>query len=244
MSIASASNRILLLPGMTPDARIFDRFVPRLPGASLMNHVVLLGDSIFDNGRYVVPGPSVIDQLRTRLPKDWCATLIAKDGAVTEEIEKQLARFPADATHLIVSVGGNDALEQSAALLDESGTPMGLLSRMADIRAEFQQVYRRMLQSVRACGKPTAVCTVYDSVPGLERRELTGLCLFNDAILREAFRLSIPVIDLRFVCTDRDDYAKSSPIEPSVAGGAKIARVIARTLATHDFESVGSRIFT
>ena len=210
-----------------------------------MNHVVLLGDSIFDNGRYVVPGPSVIDQLRTRLPKDWCATLIAKDGAVTEEVEKQLTKLPGDATHVIVSVGGNDALEQSAALLDESGMmPMGSLSRMANIRAEFQQAYRQMLQSVRACSKPTAVCTVYDSVPGLERREHTGLCLFNDAILREAFRLSVPVIDLRFVCTDRDDYAKSSPIEPSVTGGAKIARVIARMLATHEFESVGSRIFT
>jgi hypothetical protein len=62
---------------------------------------------------------------------------------------------------------------------------------MADVRAEFQQGYRRMLQCVRDRAKPTAVCTVYDSVPGLERREQTGLCLFNDAILREAFRLSI-----------------------------------------------------
>jgi hypothetical protein len=214
-------------------------------GEGLMNHVVLLGDSIFDNARYVTPGPSVIDQLRARLAKDWCATLLAKDGAVTDEVEKQLAKLPADATCLIVSVGGNDALEQSAALLDESGTSArGLLSRLADIRAEFQQVYRRMLQSVRERGKPTTVCTVYDSVPGLERREHTGLCLFNDVILREAFRLSVPVVDLRFVCSDQDDYAKSSPIEPSVTGGAKIARAIARAIATHDFDSVGSRIFT
>lgn len=210
-----------------------------------MSHVVLLGDSIFDNARYVVPGPAVIDQLRTRLPREWSATLLARDGAVTSEVEKQLATIPDEATHLIVSVGGNDALDQSAALLNETGAPSGgLLALMADVRANFQRGYRRLLQCVRDRGRPTAVCTVYDSVPGLDPREQTGLCLFNDAILREAFRLSVPVIDLRFVCTESDDYAKSSPIEPSVTGGAKIARAIARVVTTHDFDSVGSRIFT
>ena len=33
-----------------------------------MSHVVLLGDSIFDNGRYVPGGPSVIEHLRKALP--------------------------------------------------------------------------------------------------------------------------------------------------------------------------------
>ena len=38
-----------------------------------MGHVVLLGDSIFDNGRYVPGEPAVIDQLRSALPKGWTA---------------------------------------------------------------------------------------------------------------------------------------------------------------------------
>ncbi len=33
-----------------------------------MNHIVLLGDSIFDNARYVPGGPSVIEHLRRGLP--------------------------------------------------------------------------------------------------------------------------------------------------------------------------------
>jgi hypothetical protein len=210
-----------------------------------MTHFVLLGDSIFDNARYVAPGPSVIDQLRARLPKDCRATLLAMDGAVTSDVERQLSQIPDEATHLVVSVGGNDALELSGVLAhEERNSAFGLLAKLADIRADIQQAYRRMLQSVCGPGKPAAVCTVYDSIPGMERAEQTGLCLFNDVILREAFRLSLPVIDLRFVCTDRDDYAKSSPIEPSVTGGAKIARAIYRALTTHDFGSTGSRIFT
>jgi hypothetical protein len=49
----------------------------------------------------------------------------------------------------------------------------------------------------------------------------TGLCLFNDVILRQAFQAGLPVLDLRLICTAAADYARSSPIEPSVSGGGK-----------------------
>ncbi|HEY1387763.1 MAG TPA: GDSL-type esterase/lipase family protein, partial [Ktedonobacterales bacterium] len=76
-----------------------------------MPHVVLLGDSIFDNQSYVQRGePDVIRQLRAHLPADWEATLLAVDGNVTADIRRQLAHLPTDATHLVISVGGNDAL--------------------------------------------------------------------------------------------------------------------------------------
>ena len=74
-----------------------------------MTHVVLLGDSIFDNARYVPGGPAVVDQLRASLPGGR-ATLLAVDGAVAADVPRQLAALPADATHLAVSAGGNDAL--------------------------------------------------------------------------------------------------------------------------------------
>jgi len=77
----------------------------------------------------------------------------------------------------------------------------------------------------------------------LDRVEATGLCLFNDAILREAFRVGVPVLDLRLVCTEAADYARSSPIEPSVVGGGKIARAISRLVTGNDFQGEGSRVF-
>jgi GDSL-like Lipase/Acylhydrolase family len=210
-----------------------------------MSHVILLGDSIFDNGRYVADGPSVTDHLRRCLPTGWRATLLARDGAGTTEMDRQLDRLPADATHLVVSVGGNDALDHSALLLHEpAGSFAEVLSRLADLREEFRRDYRAVLGRVLKQGKPTAVCTVYDAVPGLDRVETTGLCLFNDAILREAFRAGVPVLDLRLVCTDPDDYSRVSPIEPSAVGGGKIARAISRLLAGCDFGSEGSRVFS
>ena len=84
------------------------------PGA--VGHVVLLGDSVFDNKAYVAGGPDVVTQLRARLPAGWRASLAAVDGAVTADVARQLGRVPHGATHLVVSVGGNDALRQEAVL--------------------------------------------------------------------------------------------------------------------------------
>jgi hypothetical protein len=204
----------------------------------------LLGDSIFDNARYVPGGPSVIEHLRRSLPNPWRATLLAVDGAVAADVDRQLARLPGDATHLVVSAGGNNALDYSSMILHEpAGSFAEVLSRLAEIRAAFQVEYRAMLQGVLAHGKPVTVCTVYDAIPGLERAEHSGLCLFNDVILREAFRAGVPVIDLRLICTEAADYARSSPIEPSAAGGGKIARAVSRVVTGHEFQAEGSRVF-
>ena len=45
-----------------------------------MGHVVLLGDSIFENSAYVKSQPSVLEPLRRALPAGWPATLAAVDG--------------------------------------------------------------------------------------------------------------------------------------------------------------------
>jgi hypothetical protein len=209
-----------------------------------MNHLVLLGDSIFDNARYVPGGPSVIEHLHHCLPGGWRATLLARDGAGTTEMPRQFEQLSADATHLVLSVGGNDALDYSGFLLHEAAQSFAeVLSRLSAIQKQFRQDYRAVLERISGFGKQTAVCTVYDSIPGLDPVEGTGLCLFNDVILREAFQRSVPVLDLRLVCTDAADYSRSSPIEPSVVGGGKIARAIVRLVTEHDFRSDGTRIF-
>jgi hypothetical protein len=209
-----------------------------------MGHVVLLGDSIFDNGRYVPGGPAVVEQVRRALPGGWKATLRAVDGSVAADVMRQLDRVPADATHLAISAGGNNALDHSSLVLREpAGSYAEVLSRLADVRVEFQQEYRAMLGAVAARGLPAVVCTVYDAIPGLERAEHTGLCLFNEVILREAFRAGVPVVDLRLVCAESSDYARTSPIEPSVSGGGKIARALSRALIGFERAADGCRVF-
>lgn len=200
-----------------------------------MNHVVLLGDSIFDNASYVPGGPPVVEQLRAALPRGWRATLLAADGAVTQSVDGQLRRLPGDATHLFVSVGGNDALRYGG-MLDDVDRPAGeVFVSLTEMQQTFRHHYREMLRALTALAKPAGVCTVYDAVPGLVSEAVTLLSLFNDVIVREAARERLPVLDLRQICDEPRDYSRVSPIEPSEHGGSKIAQRIAYALTGHDF---------
>ena len=110
-------------------------------GQTPMNHIVLLGDSIFDNAAYVAGGPDVVRQLRDILPSGWRATLNARDGAVIADLPQQLKTLPSDATHLVVSVGGNDALGESG-LLDRKVTSMAeALELITAVRERFRSAY-------------------------------------------------------------------------------------------------------
>jgi GDSL-like Lipase/Acylhydrolase family len=207
-----------------------------------VGHVVLLGDSIFDNERYVPDRPPVIEQLRQRLPASWSATLLAVDGHVTEDVARQMTRLPEDATHLVVSVGGNDALGEAGVLRESVSTVGEAMMRMDEVRTRFREAYRAMLAALRGAGRPAAVCTIYDAIPGLEPADRTALAGFNEVILREAFAVGLSVIDLRLICDRAGDYSHVSPIEPSAIGGAKIARVIAEAVTAEGFD-LGYRVY-
>lgn len=200
-----------------------------------MNHLVLLGDSIFDNRAYVAGGPAVIDQVQKSVPADWKASLLAVDGNNSVQVPDQLKHLPSDCTHLVLSAGGNDAI----ACLDLMGTPasnlMGALGTLSKMLAGFEQSYKALMSELLLLNRPLMVCTIYDSVPGLVDPLKLALALFNDVIIRNAVSRSVPILDLRMICTESGDYSTKSPIEPSSQGGNKIATRMAAAILKHDF---------
>ena len=197
-----------------------------------MGHIVLLGDSVFDNGAYTGSEPDVLTHLRSVLPESWRATMCAVDGATTSSLASQVRSIPADATHLFVSIGGNDALGNIDLLSTPVRSTAEALRLFGERVAAFEQGYRRGLVPVLALRKPVTVSTIYNGdLPDREQAALArvALMMFNDTILRIAFEHRLPAIDLRLICCEREDYA--NPIEPSGPGGRKIALAIARAAA-------------
>ena len=114
-----------------------------------MAHIILLGDSIFDNLKYVQPEPDVLAQLQEILPAGWKASLRAADGAVTNDVAGQLVSLPDDATHLVLSVGGNDLLGCAGEMLRTPVTESSdVFLMLARVMAVFESMYRR---AVEAC---------------------------------------------------------------------------------------------
>jgi lysophospholipase L1-like esterase len=152
--------------------------------------------------------------------------------------------LPPDATHLVISAGGNDALLNVGILDAPARSAADTLAQLADLADLFEADYAAMLSRVRDRALPFLICTIYNGNfedRTMQRLAATALAVFNDVILRQAIELRIPVIDLRAVCCAPEDYA--NPIEPSAAGGEKIAAAIARVVEQHNFDSRATIIY-
>ena len=196
-------------------------------------HVALLGDSIFDNGSYTGGQPDVASNLRPLLPAGTSVSLLAKDGATTATFAPQRAAITPAMTHLVLSLGGNDALGSLGLLsvkVDNVGQGLHMLGQKV---GQFEAAYRLIVDELRALRRTLLLCTIYDgSFDDMDFALIaqTALASFNDAIIRVAFEHDLPLLDLRRVCTEPKDYTLE--IEPSGHGGRKIAAAIFDRLAT------------
>jgi hypothetical protein len=206
-------------------------------------HVVLLGDSILDNRAYTKGEPDVVVHLRQLLPSFVQATLCAVDGSTTSDLTPQIAKVPSDASHIVISIGGNDALLNSDLLSSPVESTTQALSLFGERIAQFEVAYRAAIEATFRLQCRTAICTIYNGnlEPPQAHVARMALMMFNDVILRCGFERALTVIDLRFVCNEKTDYA--NPIEPSGKGGLKIARVIAGWLEG-DEAKASTRVLT
>jgi hypothetical protein len=204
-------------------------------------HVALLGDSILDNGSYTEGEPDVATHLRAIIP-DARVTLCAIDGSTITDLRVQIPRVPAGATHIVISVGGNDALLNSDLLATRVSSTTATLLLFRERIGPFESGYRAAIKAVLALGRKTAICTIYNGNLDPPEAEVARIALmtFNDVILRCGFEYGLSIIDLRFVCSEKSDYA--NPIEPSGPGGLKIAKAIAHWLQAGE-PGEGARVF-
>ena len=159
------------------------------------------------------------------------------------QVPTHLSRLPSDATHIVLSTGGNNALMQLAVLHTPVSSVAQALEALAEIASDFKDRYRSAVAACVATRVSLAVCTIYNGCfddPSFQRIASATLMLFNDAIIRVAAERGVPIIDLRSVCSQPEDYA--NPIEPSSVGGEKIARIIVELVSGVRVASTSTRI--
>ena len=171
----------------------------------------------------------MVAHLRGLLGTGDAATLCAVDGAVARDVERQLGRVPATATHLVLSAGGNDALRNYDLLntrLRSTAEAFALFRQRLDA---FARDYAEALSGVvrAARRRPVAICTIYNGDLGPVEGPIatTALSMFNDVIIGAGVAGGHDIFELRAICNEPADYA--NPIEPSGRGGLKIATAIA-----------------
>ena len=199
--------------------------------------IILLGDSIIDNGAYVRPGePDVAKQLQALLPRH---TIVkrAVDGAICADVLDSQVNGLERADHIVLSAGGNDAL-QHIDLLDTAieTTAKEVLVRLWTLREEFRRTYASLLDRLALTRRPVLVLTVYNPCFDGQGMEATyqqaaesAVSILNDVIQQEGQCRSFDILELRTLFSDQADYA--NPIEPSAIGGAKLAKGVSAWVA-------------
>ena len=191
----------------------------------VIRHLVLMGDAL----QNIDLGHGDAESALVPRPRNpWRLTVIPAPHTLPRGHVREV---PEDATHVVISVEGAWAIEQSGLLQAGTQTIRDALGTMADAADHFESLLAAMIASAQETALPTVVCTL---VPGRypkpvqHRVASTALAIFNDRVLRRAFEAGLPVVDLRRVCDEDADYATETVL--TRAGVRKAANVIRAAL--------------
>ena len=199
----------------------------------LSKELVLLGDSIIDNKAYVLEGElSVFEHIKskTQIP----VTQLALDGATTDDvISSQINNIPFGASHIVLSIGGNDLLNEIGFLMEDfKYTPNHVLKRCQLLIAPITQKYESIVSQLQTTSRANLLlCTVYEGdlegsvmYDDIAISSRAMLSLFNDSVYKTQNMFKTEILELRHIFTSSKDYA--NPIEPCHIGGGKLANAI------------------
>ena len=212
------------------------------PTASVRSrHVVLLGDALLDAYSSIDKSPGEFeDALLPGTRGQWKISVVS--AAEIERAGSALA-LPKDATHAIIFIEGNYAIEQSGLLHGQPAQVQSLeqLSLAAD---EFERTLGRLIHVAQAARLVIMVCTMFQpnyKDPVRQRTACAALAVFNDRVTKRAAAARVSVIDLRLICNEPEDYDK--PTQLSKSGLQKAANVIRFAMFELDAGASRSQIY-
>ena len=199
-----------------------------------MTSITLLGDSIIDNKTYVQQQEySVLEHLQNISKNEFLQ--LAYDGDTTVNVlERQLqSQEVAKSSHLVLSIGGNDLLQNILFLHD--GPIENINKALSNVHKQIlkplEQRFETIVEKLSSHRANLLLCTVYEGDLGRtdEFRDVLDsskimVSSFNDTVYKTASKYNADVLELRHIFTSPEDYA--NPIEPSHVGGERLAQAI------------------
>lgn len=202
-------------------------------------HVVLLGDSTLDNGRYLnrsLGDLSVGMQLEHRCDeRNWEMTMLAQDGSLLEDVMlRQLPMIPRHATHVVLSCSGNDLLALLNRMVVANFTIGSVYGAIGEGLKLVAEQYRELIAHLKSLKCHVACCTVYR--PNFNQVFFKSLATFslgihNSRLMNIAEDLGCSVLDLANILEGKEDFA--NPLELSTRGGAKVVENITNFVNEH-----------
>ena len=118
-----------------------------------IRHIVLFGDAMGDLQRVQQErGPGGLEgRLMPNDPQPWKLTLLSADRVVRRSITTEI---PPDATHIVISIEGNRAIQSSGLLASAPVSYEEGLSRLSYAADEFEREVRALIAAARTVALP------------------------------------------------------------------------------------------
>jgi len=216
---------------------------PAAPDAGpAIRHVVLIGDGLGNLAQQHRRGAGALaDKLMPGRREPWKLSLVSADELLGAA---QLFSFPEDATHVVISIEGNRAIQESGLLEGKPASMEEGLARLSFAADQFEDKVAALIHAAQAARLPIVICSMWPPrypQPTRQRAAVAALGIFNSRILRRALDARISLIDLRKICDEPQDYADQTMLSRS--GLQKAANVIARALYEVSRRGPGTEVF-
>lgn len=205
-------------------------------------HVVLLGDALLEAYISIDKSPGAFeDALLPGTRNQWKISVVSSDAV--ERAGPSLV-LPEDATHAIIFIEGNYAIEQSGLLHSRAEARAQTLEQLALAADEFERTLKQLIHVAQAARLVIMVCTMFTpnyKDPVRQRAACAALAVFNDRVTKRAAEARVALIDLRLICNEPEDYDK--PAQLSKGGLQKAANVIRFAMFELDAGARRSEVF-
>ena len=212
------------------------------PGRGKFRHVVLLGDALLDAYSSIDKTPGEFeDAVLPGTRNQWKLSVVS--AAKVERAGPSLS-LPRDATHAMIFIEGNHAIEKSGILDSGASTYGQTLEQLSLAADEFERTLARLIHAAQAAHLVIMVCTMFQpnyKDPVRQRTACAALAVFNDRVTKRAAEARVSLIDLRLVCNEPGDYDK--PTLLSKRGVQKVANVIRFAMFELDAGARRSEVF-
>src|ERR1039458_10136592 len=212
------------------------------PGRGPLRHVVLLGDALLDAYSSIDKTPGKFeDALLPGTRDQWKISVVS--AAEVERAGPTLV-LPRDATHAIIFIEGNYAIEQSGLLHSRPDAYGQMLEQLSLAADEFERTLERLIHVAKAARLVIMACTMFQpnyKDPVCQRTACAALAVFNDRVTKRAAEARVSLIDLRLICNEPDDYDK--PTQLSKSGLQNAAKLIPFAMFELDAGARRSEVF-
>jgi len=191
-------------------------------------HIVLLGDSTLDNGRYLnlAKGELSVEKQLMKIchERHWDLTVLAQDGSMLDDVrQRQLPLIPEGASHIVLSASGNDLLSLLNEMVVANFTLSSMYATIGTGLGKVAENYHALLKQLKGLGCHLALCTLYR--PNFNHLFFKSLASFslglhNSRIKQISVDFDVSVIDFSVMFDSEEDFA--NPLELSTRGGSKL----------------------